>query len=119
MAKVTDKEFWKYVESGLGVLFKVRKLMMDDGIEISRQAIHDRCNKTKEAKAKLKSIREAIVDKAEHTMVALLDDKDKNIKKDAAKFVLDRLGKDSGYSKRLQISDPNDEPITIKVEIVE
>lgn len=119
MAKITEKQFWEYVEKGFGVFFKIKKEMKKDGIEISRQAIHQRCNKDDETKSKLREIRKAIVDKAEKTMLSLLDSKDHRVKKDAAKFILETLGKNEGYTTRTELTGKDSEPLSIKVEIIE
>jgi hypothetical protein len=89
---VTPKEFYKIAAfhhgllSYIGAEFELPPYVVQKYIELQKME-----------KAILE-LREFIIDKAEYTVVNLLDSKNEDLKFQAAKFLLNNIGKQRGYS---------------------
>jgi len=98
---IDDNKFWHAMRECGGIYARtVRYIKEHYEIEISRQAVRSRANNNPELYT---DIREQALDDAEDSIQTLMrQNSDKRIKFEASKYMLDRLGKDRGFTPHVQ-----------------
>ena len=93
--KVTQHQFEEAIRKTGGLYSaSVNYIKKKWGVDITRQAVKDRAEKSPEL---LNEVREAAKDKAESVVFDCMSDKNSTVKFKAATYYLDRLGADRGY----------------------
>lgn len=102
--KLTNEQFWAALEDANGLYSKCVELVKElYGIDISRQAVEQRATRNDESKARLKEIRQKVVDHAENRLFELVNHYDGNVSMKAIQLILkSKRAKDRGYNDKVE-----------------
>lgn len=103
--KISDKEFFAILRENAGIYARTaRAIEKQFNIKYTRQAVRQRAEQNPE---ELHDIREENIDVAEEGLHSLMRSKDEKTKLQAVKLYLTTIGRNRGYSERLELSGPD------------
>lgn len=106
--KVDDQQFWQTLRRCLGNCSKAARVIKTEyGIEITRQAVHNRAQKNTDL---FNECRELLLDTAEEVMMNLMLGSNKAVAADMVKHVTKTLGKTRGFVEKTE----NTTEVTVK-----